>query len=101
ALIEPILTMSRSADGGSLYVRSVFQMRIDARTGYHTFDINQHVARRFMAALARTFPQLDREGVVWHYEFARGSAIHMLANLDPISRRFELLAKAPDQGLPD
>ena len=101
ALIEPILTMSRSADGGSLYVRSVFQMRIDARTGYHTFDINQHVARRFMDAIAKTFPQLSREAVIWHYEFARGSAIHMLANLDPVSRRFELLAKEPDQKLPE
>lgn len=101
ALIEPILTMSRSADGGSLYVRSVFQMRVDARTGYHTFDLNQHVARRFIEAIARTFPQLDQQAVIWHYEFARGSAIHMLANLDPVSRRFELLAKAPDQTLPE
>ena len=101
ALIEPILTMSRSADGGSLYVRSVFQMRIDARTGYHTFDINQHVARRFVDAIAKTFPKLNRESVIWHYEFARGSAIHMLANLDPVSRRFELLAKEPGQALPE
>lgn len=101
ALIEPILTMSRSTDGGSLYVRSVFQMRIDARTGYHTFDLNQHVARRFIDAIARTFPTLSREAVIWHYEFARGSAIHMLANLDPLSRRFELLAKAPGESLPD
>lgn len=93
--------MSRSADGGSLYVRSVFQMRIDARTGYHTFDINQHVARRFMNAIAKTFPELNHEAVIGHYEFARGSAIHMLANLDPISRRFELLANEPNQTLPD
>lgn len=95
ALIEPILSTSRSTDGGSLYVRSVFQMRVDARTGDHTFDINQHVARRFIDAMARTFPALDREAVIWNYEFARGSAIHMLANLDPVSRRFELLAKNP------
>ncbi|WP_160349157.1 TetR/AcrR family transcriptional regulator [Bordetella sp. 15P40C-2] len=101
ALIEPILTMSRAKDGGSLYVRSVFQMRIDTRTWYHTFDSNQHVARRFMAAIARTFPHLDQEGVIWHYEFARGSAIHMLANLDPISRRFERLAVPPDETLPE
>jgi len=99
ALIEPILSTSRSEDGGSLYVRSVFQMRVDARTGDHVFDTNQHVARRFIDAIARTFPALDREACVWHYEFARGSAIHMLANLDPVSRRFELLAQAPGQPL--
>lgn len=101
ALIEPIMSTSRSADGGSLYVRSVFQMRVDARAGYHTFDINQHVARRFIDVIATTFPHLDRETVIWHYEFARGSAIHMLANLDPVSRRFELLAKAPGDTLAD
>ncbi|GAB3332357.1 TetR/AcrR family transcriptional regulator [Bordetella tumulicola] len=100
ALIEPVLTMSRSADGGSLYVRSVFQMRVDVRAGYHNFDLNQHAARRFIDAMAKTFPALSREEVIWHYEFARGASIHMLANLDPVSRRFELLAKDPDQALP-
>ncbi|MCD0501613.1 TetR/AcrR family transcriptional regulator [Bordetella petrii] len=101
ALIEPILTMSRSADGGSLYVRSVFQMRIDTRAGYDTFGLNQHVPRRFVDAIAKAFPGLTREEAIWHYEFARGSAIHMLANLDPLSRRFELLGREPGQALPD
>lgn len=101
ALIEPILDVSRSQDGGSLYVRTVFQMRVDARAGYNTFDLNQHVARRFIDAIARALPALDREAAIWRYEFARGAAIHLLANLDPVSRRFELLANEPGQPLPE
>lgn len=100
ALIEPILDVSRAEDGGSLYVRSVFQMRIDARAGYQSFDLNGHVAGRFIEAIARACPTLTREEAIWHYEYARGVAIHMLANLDPVSRRFELLAKASDVALP-
>lgn len=100
ALIEPVLDVSRSQDGGSLYVRSVFQMRVDARAGYQSFDVNGHVAGRFIDAIARACPTLTREEAIWHYEFARGVAIHMLANLDPVSRRFEMLAKTPEETLP-
>lgn len=56
ALIEPILTASRSSDGGSLYVRNVFQMRVDARAGYNNFNINSHAAHRFIKAMQKTFP---------------------------------------------
>jgi len=100
ALIEPILTVSRSQDGGSLYVRNIFQMRVDARAGYDAFGLNEHVARRFIDAICRTFPRYSRDEAIWQYEFARGSAIHMLANLDPVSRRFELLSLENNQKLP-
>lgn len=100
ALIEPILYVSRSEDGGSLYVRNVFQMRVDARAASSMFGTNGHVARRFVEAIARAFPHLSREEAAWHYEYARGTAIHLLANLDPVSRRFELLLLAPGATLP-
>lgn len=100
ALIEPILYVSRSEDGGSLYVRNVFQMRVDARAALGMFGSNGHVARRFVDAIARTFPHLSREEAAWHYEYARGTAIHLLANLDPVSRRFELLLLDPGAALP-
>ena len=99
ALISPILDVSRSKDGGSLYVRTVFQMRVDLQAGYDSFGLNGHVARRFIDAIGRTFPALTREEAIWHYEMARGSAIHLLANLDPFSRRFELLAAEPGEAL--
>lgn len=101
ALVEPILDVSRSADGGSLYVRSVFQMRVDARAAQHSFGQNAHAARRFVAAIRRTFPALDEEAAVWVYEYARGASIHLLANLDPLSRRFEQLLAAPQTALPE
>lgn len=100
ALIEPILTVSRAKDGGSLYVRSVFQFRIDARAAYSSFDINRHVAKRFIQAIRRSFPNWSEEEAIWRYEFARGSAIHLLANLDPVSRRFEQLALKEGETLP-
>lgn len=100
ALIEPILTVSRSDDGGSLYVRNVFQMRVDARAGQNSFGMNGHVARRFVDVILISFPTLSREDAIWQYEFARGTAIHMLANLDPLSRRFEQLALEPGEVLP-
>lgn len=100
ALVEPILVVSRSQDGGSLYVRNIFQMRVDARAGYNAFGLNGHVARRFIDAICLTFPHLSREEAIWQYEFARGAAIHMLANLDPVSRRFELLALQGEEKLP-
>lgn len=95
ALIEPILTASRSSDGGSLYVRNVFQMRVDARAGYNNFNINSHAAHRFIKAMQKTFPELELEDVIWNYEFARGTSVHLLANLDPVSRRFEQLMLPP------
>ncbi|OCJ63119.1 hypothetical protein A6U97_16770 [Agrobacterium tumefaciens] len=100
ALIEPILTASRSSDGGSLYVRNVFQMRVDARAGYNNFNINSHAAHRFIKAMQKTFPELDLEDVIWNYEFARGTSVHLLANLDPVSRRFEQLMTPPGETLP-
>lgn len=99
ALIEPILTTSRSSDGGSLYVRNVFQMRVDARAGYDNFNINSHAARRFIEAMQKTFPDLSLEDVIWNYEFARGTSVHLLANLDPVSRRFEQLMRDPGEEL--
>jgi AcrR family transcriptional regulator len=101
ALIEPILDVSRSKDGGSLYVRNTFQMRVDSQSSYSAFGLNGHVARRFVDVTHRTFPQMTRRDAVWHYEFARGAAIHMLANLDTFSRRFELLELSPDDELPE
>lgn len=100
ALIEPILTCSRSSDGGSLYVRNVFQMRVDARAGYNNFNINSHVAHRFIKAMQKTFPELDLEDVTWNYEFARGTSVHLIANLDPVSRRFEHLMTPSNEELP-
>lgn len=100
-LIEPILTHSRSADGGSLYARVSFQLR----TAPYAAESIQHLqnfgatARRIIAQMARSFPQLGRQSLVEHYEFARGSALHMVIGLDPLSRRIEMLMRDEDADL--
>ncbi len=99
ALIAPILDASRSADGGSLYIRTVFQARVNAEFGQGTFDMNADVARRFVDAISRTFAGETREQAIWRYEFARGAAVHLVANLDPLSRRFEHIARLDGEPL--
>jgi hypothetical protein len=49
--------------------------------------------------MQKTFPDLSLEDVVWNYEFARGTSVHLLANLDPVSRRFEQLMRDPGEEL--
>lgn len=102
ALIEPILYVSRAEDGSSLYVRIVYYKRTaayaaDEQRNYGRFD---HTAQRFVSCIQRTFPHLSRADAAWHYEFARGCALHMLINLDPLWRRFELLLEGPEDPLP-
>lgn len=103
ALVEPILDISRAEDGGSLYLRNVYNMRTVpyAPDNRRNFGQHDHVAQRFIAAIRRSFPALEREEAVWHYEFARGAALHMLANLDPNWRRFELILYRGEAALPE
>lgn len=102
ALIEPILYVSRAKDGSSLYVRIVYYKRTaayaaDEQRNYGQFD---HTAQRFITCIQKTFPHLSRADAAWQYEFVRGCALHMLINLDPLWRRFELLLEGPDNPLP-
>lgn len=94
ALIEPIGEVSRATDGGSLYLRMIYQMRITpqdplAMSNFHKHD---HVAQAFIKTMATTFPSLDREQLIWRYEFARGASIHLLSDIDPKVQRIQLLA---------
>ncbi|SLN23321.1 putative DNA-binding transcriptional regulator [Aquimixticola soesokkakensis] len=93
ALIEPVAEVSRARDGGSLYLRMIYQMRINPqdRFAQEAFDRNDHVAQAFLDAMGKTFAKVSREEIIWRYEFARGASIHMLADLDPLVRRMETL----------
>lgn len=57
----------------------------------YTLEENDITAQLFIKAMARTFPGFTRAELVWRYEFARGGAIHMLANIDPLSRKLDPL----------
>lgn len=98
ALIEPIGEVSRAEDGGSLYLRMLYHMRIQPQDplAQASFARNDHVAQRFISEMARTFPHLTRDDLIWRYEFARGAAVHLLSDMDPLVRRIELLGARED-----
>ncbi|MBE3638771.1 TetR/AcrR family transcriptional regulator [Mangrovicoccus algicola] len=103
ALVLPIGETSRAADGGSLYVRNVYQMR----TVPYAEENRQHVmlqgsvAQKFITEIRRSLPRLSRAEAVWRYELVRGGALHMAANVDPLWRRFEILELGPSGSLPE
>ena len=103
ALIEPILDVSRSEDGGSLYVRTTYHMRTAryARLSQDQFHQFNAIARRFVMAICAAYPGMSVAQAAWQYEYARGAALHMLINLDPLWRRYEMLLIEPDQELPE
>lgn len=103
ALILPVLTVSRAADGGSLYARVSSQLRT-ARYADESLQHFHHfggTARRILGEMARSFPELPRDELVAQYEFARGAVLHLAIGLDPMFRRFELLASDEARPLPE
>lgn len=89
ALIRPMITAVRSADGGRLYVRVVQQIRtyFGDSLSMQIHDLNGQTVQLFLAEMARSFPDLTLAELAWRHEFARGAAIHMLANCDPLSQK--------------
>ena len=98
ALVQPIVDGRRAADGGSLYLRGVQQIRVHPGDPFslYIYGTGDETAQAFIDAMAETFPQLDRRQLVWRYEFARGAAVHLLSNLDPLSRKFDKLMQVSD-----
>lgn len=93
ALIRPIVEAKRGSDGGRLYLRAVQHIRVNPgdSMSVYTYDLNNETAQMFIDALARALPNFTRAEVVWRYEFARGAAIHLLSNIDPLSRKISSL----------
>lgn len=103
ALVEPMQYTSRAEDGGSLYVRNVFQMRTVpyAAANREHLVLQGGVAQKFIDEILRTLPELSRSEAVWRYELIRGGALHMAANVDPLWRRFEILELGEPNLLPE
>jgi AcrR family transcriptional regulator len=96
SLLRPLVTCERGADGGRLFVRMEHHLRAVPDSEYTLF-VAQHLdgyAQIFIDALAQTLPRFTRSEIIWRYEFVRGSAMHLLANCDPLSRKFQVLAGA-------
>jgi AcrR family transcriptional regulator len=94
ALLRPLVACERAADGGRLFVRMENHLRAVPDSDYTLFVSRQldGYAQMFIEALAVALPQFKRAELIWRYEFVRGSAMHLLANCDPLSQKFKVLA---------
>lgn len=94
ALLRPLVMCERSADGGRLFVRMEHHLRAVPDSDYTLFVARRlgDYAQLFIDALAAALPRFTRSEIIWRYEFARGSAMHLLANCDPLSQKFQVLS---------
>ncbi|SAH81870.1 TetR family regulatory protein [Bordetella ansorpii] len=93
ALFRPLVMAERSIDGGRLFVRAESHLRAAPDSDYTLF-VGQHMdgyAQMFIDALEASLPRFTRAEIIWRYEFVRGSAMHLLANCDPLSQKFQVL----------
>ncbi|WP_442878680.1 TetR/AcrR family transcriptional regulator [Brenneria sp. g21c3] len=95
ALLRPLVQTARAPDGGRIAVRLLQHLRAAPRESVTALvsDKFDHVAERFFAAFERAAPQLTRAEIIWRYEFARGAAMHVLADSDPQSGRLAILSR--------
>jgi AcrR family transcriptional regulator len=94
SLLRPLVGCERGLDGGRLFVRMEHHLRAAPDSEYTLFVARNldSYAQIFIDALAQTLPRFTRSEIIWRYEFVRGSAMHLLANCDPLSRKFQVLA---------
>ncbi|MFC4275835.1 TetR/AcrR family transcriptional regulator [Achromobacter aloeverae] len=94
AMLRPIVAAERGADGGRLIIRTQSHLRAVPGSDYAQFMAHQMdvYAQLFIDALAETLPRFSRAELIWRYEFIRGLTMHLLANCDPLSHKFQTLA---------
>lgn len=94
ALVRPMVSLSHGVADGRAIIRLLLQVRALPRGATNEIVAAQFdpVHERFIEALGRACPTLEREEVVWRYDFARGAMMHILADLDPGMRRLARLS---------
>ncbi|QDX29933.1 TetR/AcrR family transcriptional regulator [Dickeya poaceiphila] len=99
ALLRPLVQSARTPDGGRVAVRLLQHLRAtpQGEVSLLLSDRFDGTAHRFIQAFVRAVPHISRAEAIWRYEFARGGAMHVLADVDPRSGRLSLLS----QGLCD
>jgi len=95
ALVRPLVDVTPDSKAGSLYLRAWQHLRTapaqDANIFvFSTFD---PVAQQFIAALHRALPHFTRTEIAWRYELARGGAVHVLTNCEPLSSKMHHLTR--------
>lgn len=94
ALVASMVRFSRDADGGRSLIRLLLQMRALPRPETISFFALRFdpAVERYIAALERAAPRLDREDVFWRYDFALGSIMQILTDADPAVHRLKHLS---------
>ncbi|SLM63306.1 MULTISPECIES: TetR/AcrR family transcriptional regulator [Dickeya] len=95
ALLRPLVQSARTPDGGRIAVRLLQHLRAtpQGEVSLLLSDRFDGTAHRFIQAFSRAVPHISRAEAIWRYEFARGAAMHVLADVDPRSGRLSLLSK--------
>jgi AcrR family transcriptional regulator len=81
ALVAPMVNFSTSAEHGGLYlIRLTYHAYGLGRNFIHESIAEQvnHLALRFVDALARAVPKVSREDLFWRFDFAIGAWQHVL-----------------------
>jgi AcrR family transcriptional regulator len=81
ALIEPMVRFSTAKEGGGIYlVRLLFHAYGLSRDFVDQSIIEQvdHIALRFVDAMAKAIPNANRAGLFWRFDFAIGACQHIL-----------------------
>ena len=101
ALVRPLIDAEPGSNGGSLYLRALQHLRTPPgeEANIFVFSTFDPVAQHFIAALHRTLPHLTRTEIAWRYELARGGAVHVLSNCEPLSTKMHHLTR--ESGLLD
>jgi AcrR family transcriptional regulator len=84
ALVAPMVSFSTSPEHGGIYlVRLTFHAYGLRRNFIHESIAEQvnHIALRFVEALARAIPKASREDLFWRFDFAIGASQHILLDV--------------------
>lgn len=89
ALVRPLVELGMDETGGRAPVRLLLQARALPRpfTNAILGEYFDAVHSRFMAILRALLPHLTANELALRYDFARGAAMQIVADLDPVARR--------------
>lgn len=84
ALTEPMVRFSTSKENGGIYLVRLMFHAYGVRRDFVDKSIAEqidHIALRFIAALEKAAPGINREELFWRFDFAIGACQHIL--IDP------------------
>lgn len=94
ALVRPMVQLSHDRRGGRAMIRLLMQTRALPRPQTVSFFSEEldPLIHRFVDALARALPDLERADIFWRYNFALGAVMQVLTDSDPKTRRLARLS---------